>query len=146
LRFPGQAPAVSAKRRNPHIELFLRINPDFARGNFLVCLAVWTAARTRSDGAKLGLIFWCLLAFIASGFEHSVANMTVFSLAMFEHTPLATASAFARNMLYVGLGNLVGGGLLVGAAYGFIGHRKKTAAAHAAEPMSTKDELTPATA
>ncbi|HVX42433.1 MAG TPA: formate/nitrite transporter family protein, partial [Mycobacteriales bacterium] len=46
----------------------------FFRGvmcNFLVCLAVWMAARTQSDGAKLGLIFWCLLAFIASGFEHS---------------------------------------------------------------------------
>jgi len=123
----------------------------FFRGvlcNFLVCLAVWMAARTKSDGAKLGLIFWCLLAFVASGFEHSVANMTVFSLGMFEHTPLATASAFARNLLYVGLGNLVGGALLVGAAYGFIGQRSKKPAAttHAAEPMSTKDELTPATA
>jgi nitrite transporter len=100
----------------------------FFRGvlcNFLVCLAVWMAARTKSDGAKLALIFWCLLAFVASGFEHSVANMTVFSLGMFEHTPLATAGAFARNLFYVGLGNLVGGGLLVGAVYGFLGQREK---------------------
>jgi nitrite transporter NirC len=103
----------------------------FFRGvlcNFLVCLAVWMSARTKSDGAKIALIFWCLLAFIGSGFEHSVANMTVFSLGMFEHTPLATASAFARNMLYVGLGNLVGGGLLVGAVYGFLGQREKQSA------------------
>jgi nitrite transporter NirC len=96
----------------------------FFRGvlcNFLVCLAVWMAARTRSDGAKLAVIFWGLLAFVASGFEHVVANMTTFSLALFEHTPGATAGAFAHNLLFVGLGNLVGGALLVGAAYGWIG-------------------------
>ncbi|WP_330461057.1 formate/nitrite transporter family protein [Streptomyces sp. NBC_00820] len=92
----------------------------FFRGvlcNFLVCLAVWMTARTRSDGAKLTLIFWCLLAFIGSGFEHVVANMTYFSLGLFEHVPGVTIAAFARNLLFVGLGNLVGGGLLVGVAY-----------------------------
>jgi nitrite transporter NirC len=98
----------------------------FFRGvlcNFLVCLAVWMAARTKSDGAKLTLIFWCLLAFVASGFEHVVANMTYFSLGLFEHVQGATIGAFARNLLLVGLGNLVGGGLLVGASYGFVGRR-----------------------
>jgi nitrite transporter len=68
----------------------------FFRGvlcNFLVCLAVWMAARTRSDGAKLALIFWCLLAFVGSGFEHVAANMTVYSLGMFEHVKAATATA-----------------------------------------------------
>ncbi|MCR6488942.1 formate/nitrite transporter family protein [Amycolatopsis sp. OK19-0408] len=96
----------------------------FFRGvlcNFLVCLAVWMAARTKSDGAKLALIFWCLLAFIGSGFEHVVANMTVFSLGMFEDVPGATVGVFAFNLALVGLGNLVGGGLLVGAGYGFLG-------------------------
>lgn len=98
----------------------------FFRGvlcNFLVCLAVWMAARTKSDGAKLALIFWCLLAFVGSGFEHVVANMTVFSLGMFEGVKQATIGAFASNLLLVGLGNLVGGGLLVGASYGFLGRR-----------------------
>ena len=107
----------------------------FFRGvlcNFLVCLAVWMAARTRSDGAKLALIFWCLLAFVASGFEHVVANMTTFSLALFEDVPGATIGAFGRNLLFVGLGNLVGGGLLVGAAYGLLG-RSKTPAADVVE-------------
>jgi len=45
--------------------------------NLLVCLALWTASRTRSDAAKIILISMCLLAFIASGFEHSIANMTL---------------------------------------------------------------------
>ena len=116
----------------------------FFRGvlcNFLVCLAVWTAARTRSDGAKLTLIFWCLLAFIGSGFEHVVANMTVYSLGLFENVPGATFGAFAVNLLLVGAGNLVGGGLLVGAGYGFLGRGEPAvvpahAAGEAREPVS----------
>jgi len=35
-----------------------------------------------SDAAKCIVIFWCLYAFIASGFEHSVANMTLFGIAL----------------------------------------------------------------
>jgi nitrite transporter len=109
----------------------------FFRGvlcNFLVCLAVWMSARTKSDGAKLALIFWCLLAFIGSGFEHVVANMTVYSLGMFEHVKAATLGAFTRNLLLVGLGNLVGGGLLVGAAYGYLGRDSVQASAPAEAP------------
>ncbi|WIV61765.1 formate/nitrite transporter family protein [Amycolatopsis nalaikhensis] len=114
----------------------------FFRGvlcNFLVCLAVWMAARTKSDGAKLTLIFWCLLAFIGSGFEHVVANMTVFSLGLFDGVPGATLGAFAVNLLLVGLGNLVGGGLIVGAGYGFLGRSEPAVVAEpqpALEPVS----------
>ncbi|MEW2130956.1 formate/nitrite transporter family protein [Streptomyces sp. NPDC005435] len=100
----------------------------FFRGvlcNFLVCLALWTAGRTRSDGAKIALIFWCLLAFIGSGFEHVVANMTYFSLGLFQHVPGVTIGAFARDLLFVGLGNLVGGAVLVGIAYGVIARPAK---------------------
>ncbi|WP_084704437.1 formate/nitrite transporter family protein [Phaeacidiphilus oryzae] len=99
----------------------------FFRGvlcNFLVCLAVWMGVRTKSDGAKMMLIFWCLMAFVASGFEHVVANMTTFSLGMMAGVKGATLGAFAKNLLWVGLGNLVGGGLLVGVSYGFVGAGK----------------------
>jgi nitrite transporter NirC len=118
------AATVKAKAAEPAAMLFFR----GVLCNFLVCLAVWMAARTKSDGAKLTLIFWCLLAFIGSGFEHVVANMTVFSLGMFEDVPGATFGAFAVNLVLVGLGNLVGGGVLVGAGYGFLGR---------SEPVST---------
>lgn len=110
----------------------------FFRGvlcNFLVCLAVWMAARTKSDGAKLVVLFWCLLAFVASGFEHVVANMTIYSLGLFEHVKDATVGGFVRNLLLVGLGNLVGGGLLVGAGYGFLGRSAGKVAAPAAEAL-----------
>ena len=57
----------------PALELFARA----ILCNWLVCLAIWTSARMTSDAAKCIAIFWCLYAFIASGFEHSVANMTL---------------------------------------------------------------------
>ncbi|MET7678085.1 formate/nitrite transporter family protein [Streptomyces seoulensis] len=103
----------------------------FFRGvlcNFLVCLTVWMGMRTRSDAAKILLIFAGILAFVASGFEHVVANMTTFSLGLFEDVPGVTVGAFAHNLLLVGLGNLVGGGLLVGLAYAVAGRRGTPAA------------------
>ncbi|MFJ8733435.1 formate/nitrite transporter family protein [Streptomyces bauhiniae] len=109
----------------------------FFRGvlcNFLVCLTVWMGMRTRSDAAKIMLIFAGILAFVASGFEHVVANMTTFSLGLFEHVPGVTVGAFAHNLLFVGLGNLVGGGLLVGLAYAVAG-RRVTPAAPVKEPL-----------
>jgi nitrite transporter NirC len=88
------------------------------------------------------LIFWCLLAFIGSGFEHVVANMTVFSLGMVEDVPGATPGAFAVNLVLVGLGNLVGGGVLVGAGYGFLARSRRSGpvvaspSAKAVEPVA----------
>jgi nitrite transporter len=87
--------------------------------NMLVCLALWMAARTRSDGAKLAVLWWALLAFVASGFEHSIANMTVFGLGIFDGT--ATWAHLFRNLAWTVPGNIVGGGLLVGVAYAWTG-------------------------
>ena len=87
--------------------------------NMLVCLALWMAARTRSDAAKLVVLWWALFAFIAAGFEHSVANMTIFGLGIFEHT--ATWSQLFRNLAWTVPGNIVGGGVLVGLAYAWAG-------------------------
>lgn len=92
-----------------------------ARGmlcNWLVCLAIWTSARSSNDAAKCILIFWCLFAFIASGFEHSVANMTVFSLALMSpHPAEITAAGAGWNLLWVTIGNIVSGALVMGWGY-----------------------------
>ena len=87
--------------------------------NMLVCLALWMAARTKSDAAKLVVLWWALMAFVASGFEHSVANMTLFSLGALAH--VGTWSELTRNLLWTVPGNLIGGGLVVGVAYGWLG-------------------------
>ncbi len=86
--------------------------------NWLVCLALWMSARVDSDVAKCIVIFWCLLAFIASGFEHSVANMTLLALALAgNHPETVSLSGFAWNLGWVTLGNAIGGAVFVGGAY-----------------------------
>ena len=86
--------------------------------NWLVCLALWTSARTSNDAAKLILIFWCLFAFIASGFEHSVANMTLFAIALFgNHPDTITIGGMFYNLLWVSIGNIIAGVVFVAFGY-----------------------------
>jgi nitrite transporter NirC len=87
--------------------------------NALVCLGLWMASRIQSDAAKAIVLWWALLAFIGSGFEHSIANMTIFSLGILDGS--ATVGALARNLAWTVPGNVVGGGLLVGVLYSWIG-------------------------
>ncbi len=94
--------------------------------NWLVCLAIWMSARTNNDTAKCILIFWCLYAFIAAGFEHSVANMTVFSVTLLsEHPTALTYPGAAHNLLWVTLGNAISGALFMGGAYWVVSGRPR---------------------
>ncbi len=92
----------------------------FAKGilcNWLVCLAIWMCQRVEG-AAKFIAIWWCLLAFIASGYEHSIANMTLFALSWFgAHTPEYTLGGIGYNLLWVTLGNTVSGVLFMGLGY-----------------------------
>ncbi|MBL4711054.1 MAG: nitrite transporter NirC [Gammaproteobacteria bacterium] len=92
-----------------------------ARGilcNWLVCLAIWMSYRVKGDSAKAIVIFWCLFAFIASGYEHSIANMTLFSLALLaEHSEAISLAGMAHNLLWVTLGNTIAGVFFM--AYGY---------------------------
>ena len=97
-----------------------------ARGilcNFLVCFAVWCAYKVKSEAAKVLLIFCCIFPFITSGFEHSVANMTLFSLATFVMQDTAPYMPMLKNLVAVSIGNAIGGGLLVGYAFWLIQKR-----------------------
>lgn len=105
---------AAGKMNGPAWELFVR----GILCNWLVCLAVWMAARTTNDTAKILLIFWCLFAFVGSGFEHSIANQSILGLALFlPHGPDISWMGLAWNQLWVVLGNVVGGGVFVGGAY-----------------------------
>ncbi|MGA7323099.1 MAG: formate/nitrite transporter family protein [Rhodomicrobium sp.] len=92
-----------------------------ARGilcNWLVCLAIWTSARVTSDAAKCILIFWCLFAFIACGFEHSIANMTIFAVALLGNHPASvTVEGMFYNLGWVTLGNAIAGAIFMAGAY-----------------------------
>ena len=103
-----------AKMTMPALQLFLR----GVLCNWLVCLALWTSSRTKSDTTKCILIFWCLFAFIACGYEHSIANMTILSMSLFApHGAGVSWLGFFYNMFYVTIGNIVGGSFFVGALY-----------------------------
>lgn len=93
--------------------------------NLLVCLGLWMAARTKSDAAKLAVLWWALLAFIAAGFEHSIANMTIFGIAALQGT--VGWGDLASNLVWTVPGNVVGGGLIVGLGYAWIGHQRSVA-------------------
>jgi len=85
--------------------------------NWLVCLAIWMAARMKGEAAKIVLMAWCLMAFVACGFEHSIANMTVFTLGLLDPTPVVDVVGAAYNLFWVTIGNVIGGGAFVGGAY-----------------------------
>ncbi len=97
----------------------------FFRGifcNWLVCLAIWSTFRCTSDSGKLIMIFWCLFCFVTTGMEHSVANMTIMTLAnLLPHDPAAISwgKMFGWNLVSVTLGNIVGGSFFVTFLYWF---------------------------
>jgi nitrite transporter NirC len=110
-----------SKMAVPSMELFFR----GILCNMLVCLAVWCAFKLKEETAKLIMIFWCLFAFITAGFEHSIANMTLLSAAlMIPHSTAVSIGGLAHNLLWVTLGNFVGGAVFIGAAYWFIAKEK----------------------
>lgn len=116
--------AASAKKMTlPFSELFFR----GILCNWLVCLALWMSLRAKSEPSKLVLIWWCLFAFIASGYEHSVANMTLLSVALLlpNHPETITLAGWFHNMIPVTLGNMVGGIVFVGMAYWVISPVRK---------------------
>lgn len=110
----------SAKMNAPTSELFFR----GVLCNILVCLAVLCYIKLKEETAKLIMVFWCLFAFITSGFEHSIANMSLLTLALFlPHDTMISFSGLAHNLIPVTIGNFVGGGLILGLAYWYKGHK-----------------------
>jgi formate/nitrite transporter len=105
----------------------------FFRGigcNWLVCLAVWMALAAKDVAGKVLAIFFPIMAFVALGYEHCVANMYFVPMGLFLKDTAAAAAAtgvnlesltwtrfVTANLVPVTLGNIVGGALFVGSAY-----------------------------
>ena len=101
----------------------------FFRGmlcNILVCAAVWSGFRCRSESGKLIMIFWCLFAFITTGFEHSIANMTLLTLALLNPAGNAAVSpgGWVYNLFVVTAGNMAGGIVCLALPYYVISRKK----------------------
>lgn len=103
--------------------------------NFLVCLGVWLSYSARSTTDKIVAMILPIWAFVAAGFEHSVANMFLVPIGLvikdgassgfwadIGSSPAAFADLtwsafFLNNLLPATLGNIIGGGVMVGVAY-----------------------------
>jgi formate transporter len=114
--------------------------------NGLVCLAVWLSYSGRTTADKMLAVAPPIAAFVAAGFEHSVANMYFLSVALLIRNyapdafwqdigghptdfPELTVNNFVfSNLVPVTLGNIIGGVLLVGATYWFVYLRSSSAA------------------
>jgi len=106
--------------------------------NALVCLAIWLCASARSTTDKILAIIFPITAFVAGGFEHSIANMYFIPIGLFikdfagsefwtaigktpaDFANLTWAAFFLRNLLPVTIGNIIGGAGFVGLSYWFI--------------------------
>lgn len=110
--------------------------------NAIVCLAVWLTFSARTTTDRILAIIPPITAFVAAGFEHSIANMYFIPIGLFikasaaqnfwgmiQKTPddfpfLTWDRFFINNLLPVTIGNIIGGALLVGVVYWFVYLRK----------------------
>ncbi|MCF8466098.1 MAG: formate/nitrite transporter family protein [Sneathiella sp.] len=108
-------------------KIALPLHEAFFRGilcNTLVCLAVWLCFSARTVTGKILAIIFPISAFVALGFEHSVANMYLIPIGYLAGSEIVTFSALFLNLLVVTAGNIVGGGGLVALVYWIIYLRK----------------------
>ena len=109
--------------------------------NWLVCLAVWMALGAEDIGGKIAAIFFPIMAFVAMGFDHVVANMFFLPAAIFAHVPGITWGDALNNWAFALIGNLVGALVFVAGAQWYVFGRK------AKEAMATAEaEASPAKA
>ncbi len=112
--------------------------------NALVCMAVWLCYSARSTTDKILAIIPPIACFVAAGFEHSIANMYFIPVALFikysgdssfftaigktaaDFPHLTWGNFFLANLLPVTIGNIIGGGFMVGLVYWFVYLRKAT--------------------
>jgi formate/nitrite transporter len=88
--------------------------------NWLVCLAVWMALAAEDIAGKVLAIFFPIMAFVAMGFDHVVANMFFIPAAIFAHAPGIDWLDALKNWLFAFLGNMVGAGVFVAGSYYYL--------------------------
>jgi formate transporter len=96
--------------------------------NWLVCLAVWMALGAEDIAGKIAAIFFPIMAFVAMGFDHVVANMFFLPAAIFAGVDGITWWTAIHNWIFAFLGNLVGAAVFVSGAYWYLYGRDEPSA------------------
>ena len=111
---------ITEKTAPTFIELFVR----GILCNILVCVGIWCVYRMKSESGKLIMLFWAIYIFVVCGFEHSIANMTLFSLGTFSgEFSGATFGQMFKNIEATSSGNLIGG-VLFSLGYWMLSRKK----------------------
>jgi len=94
--------------------------------NICVCLAVWCGVRLKNEVARLIMVLWCILIFMICGFEHSIANMSIIGVGLLNTCGKdITIQGYLWNLLFVSIGNIIGGSVFVALPYYLISKNKK---------------------
>ena len=101
---------VSGKLTFDVIELFIK----GVLCNFIVCVGAYVGMKMQDDTAKTIIMMIVVMAFVLPGFEHSIANMGYFTLGVTELGTSFDWSSLPLHMLISTLGNIAGGGILLG--------------------------------
>ncbi len=95
--------------------------------NWLVCLALWISLASHDITGKIFGIFFPIMTFVASGFEHNVANMYFLSVGMMiDPATCITPGGFVNNLIAATLGNIIGGAFFVGTLYYYVYRKCET--------------------
>lgn len=108
---------VDKKMNTPMIQLFFRA----ILCNWLVCLAFFIPMGLKSDGAKMFAMMLFVFCFFISGYEHSIANLCTFAIALvLDHPGTISLQGMLHNLIPVTIGNIIGGSLLMAAMYHYV--------------------------
>jgi nitrite transporter NirC len=108
---------VEHKMEAPAGQLFFRA----ILCNWLVCMAFFIPMSIKGDGAKMFAMVLFVFCFFISGYEHSVANMCTFAIALvLDHPGTVSWYGVVHNLVPVTIGNLIGGGVLMGVMYYYV--------------------------
>ena len=131
--------------------------------NALVCLAVWLCLSARTTLDKIAAIIFPITAFVAAGFEHSIANMYFIPMGLFikggaaasfwetagvtaeQYANLTWGNFFINNLIPVTLGNIIGGAVMVGLVYWYIYQRPHPVLHSTTQPKPPTPKVAPST-
>ncbi|HDX9493815.1 formate/nitrite transporter family protein [Bacillus thuringiensis] len=108
---------VAVKMNTPTIQLFFKA----ILCNWLVCLACFLPSQVKGDTAKIIVMMLLVFTFFLSGYEHSIANLSLFAISLVSpHPNTISFSGAIYNLIPVTIGNIIGGSVFVGMVYHYI--------------------------
>lgn len=107
---------AEAKVSMPWLTVFLKA----IGANWCVCLAIWLSMSAKSSGARMMGCWLPVMAFVALGYEHCIANMFFIPCGILEGADVTTWQMVWNNLIPATLGNIVGGAGLVGCVHAYL--------------------------